>query len=232
MIRLLCNGLVVFDRLQNGQAELQDALVSSFIAALIARTLGQRLRRELADEAFVCSLFNRLGRNLVLYYLPEEWEDMRRLTDSGVAPAQAAKRVLGTSTSRLGAAIASTWKFPMAIVDSMAPVLSEPDTPAPDTALMLRLISQAANELCEAAYRDPPQAVEDASEITHRYRSSMALSPLALLDMLSSARSKFMDFAPALGVDAGSSEFCLRAGRFVDALREAESVQASSEDEA
>ncbi len=222
MIRLLCNGLVVFERLQNGQLELQDALVSSFVTGLIARNLGQRLRRDLADEAFVCGLFNRLGRNLALYYLPEEWEDIKQMVDSKVPPIQAQKRVLGTTLSALGAGVAGAWKFPMAIVDSMTPVLSEPNTPAPDTALLLRLIAQLANELCEAAYSQAPGPLDAAENIACRYRGTMALSALALREVLSAALAKFVELAPALGVAVGASGFCQRAEQFIAAMREAE----------
>ena len=225
LIRLLCNGLLVFERLQNGQAELQDALVSCFVAGLMARNLGLLYRRELAEEAFICGLFNRLGRNLVMYYLPEEWSEIAGLVNNDVLPLQAERQVLGSTCATMGAAVARLWKFPAAIVESMAPVLSEPREPPLDDALQLRLIAQLANELCEAAYRPQAEPLADTEDLAFRYRNSMRLSPHALADLLNAALEKFLAVAPSLDVDAASSGFCQRALTFVAALREPQIAQ-------
>jgi len=230
LIRLLCNGLLVFEKLQNGQQELQDALVSCFVAALMARNLGLRHRRDLAEEAFVCGLFNRLGRNLVIYYLPEEWSEIKMLQTGGVAPIQSEERVLGTRAAAVGAAVARSWKFPPAIVDSMAPVLSEPASAELDRAMQLRLIAHMANELCEAAYAGKEAPLEDADVIALRYRNTLNLSALGLGELFDGALLNFLELAPSLGVDTNASHFCQRALEFVKALREPEPAQDASVD--
>lgn len=219
LIRLLCNGLLVFEKLQNGQEELQDALVSCFVAALMARNLGLTYRRDLAEEAFVCGLFNRLGRNLVIYYLPEEWSEIRTLQSAGIGSMQSEERVLGTRCAAVGAAVARSWKFPASIVDSMAPVLSEPAISELERPMHLRLIAQMANELCEAAYGGQESPLEEADGVAFRYRNTLHLSPVALGELLEGALGSFLELAPSLGINAEKSHFCLRATEFVQGLR-------------
>ncbi|MSQ68918.1 MAG: serine/threonine protein kinase [Gammaproteobacteria bacterium] len=225
LVRMLCNGLLVFDRLQNDTAELQDGLVSSFVAGLMARNLGLRLQRALAEEAFICGLFNRLGRNLVIYYLPEEFSDIGRLCLNGVSFEQAQKRVLGSTCAAIGAAIAATWKFPPAIVASMAPILAEPEAATIDAGMTLRLWAQLANELCEVANVACDAPLDELDLLALRYRNAVSLSPQTLGDLLAGALETFLELAPTLGITASANGFCQRASQFLAVLRVTDAAQ-------
>lgn len=214
LVRMLCNGLLVFDHMQRGRPELQDALVCSFVAGLMARHFGQRVRRDLAEEAFIGALFNRLGRNLVIYYLEDEFTEIQRLIAADVPPLQAQQRVLATSYGAVGAAVATTWKFPPALVASMAPLLSgvwAAPSSAPDA---LHAYAHLANELCERANLETtdPGAVLD--ELALRYRGIFKGSPFLLGELLTASLEKFRELAPTLGVDVAHNGFCQRADAF------------------
>ncbi len=225
LVRMLCNGLLVFDRLQNDTTELQDGLVSSFVAGLMARNLGLRLQRSLAEEAFICGLFNRLGRNLVIYYLPEEFSDIEHLCANGINPVQAQKKVLGSTWAAVGAAIAANWKFPPIIVASMGPILAEPEADTLESGMTMRLWAHLANELCEVANVACDAPLEELDLLALRYRNAVALSPETLGDLLAGALATFLELAPTLGVAANASGFCRRAGQFIAALRDTTSAQ-------
>ena len=91
----------------------------------------------------------------------------------------------------------------------------------------LRLIAQMCNELCEATYTGKESPLEDADLVAFRYRNTLHLSPTGLGELLDGALNSFLELAPSLGVNAGSSHFCQRALAFVEALREAEPAQES-----
>ena len=214
LVRMLCNGLLVFDHMQRGRPALQDALVSSFVAGLMARHFGQRVRRELAEEAFICALFNRLGRNLVIYYLEDEFLEIQRLIAADVPPLQAEQRVLATTCAAVGGAVATTWKFPPALVDSMKPLLSgvwhAPDTPA----AALHAYAYLANELCERASTPEADPAVVLDELALRYKGVFKGKSSLLGELLGASLEKFRELAPTLGVDVATNGFCTRAAAF------------------
>ncbi len=110
-VRLLCNGLLMFEHLKSDNPVLQDALVESFVSGLLGRLLALQLCRELAEEAFVAAMFNRLGRNLLIYYLDDEYTEILQRVQHGVPLLQAERAILGTTSSQVGAAVAASWKF-------------------------------------------------------------------------------------------------------------------------
>lgn len=229
LVRMLCNGLLVFDHMQRGQPELQDALVCSFVAGLMARHFGQRVRRELAEEAFIGALFNRLGRNLVIYYLEDEYAEVQRLVAAEVPPAQAEQRVLATSFAAVGAAVAATWKFPPALIASMSPLLSGVWA-APETAAdALHAYAHLANELCERAHVADPDPAVVLDELALRYRGVFKGSAFVLGDLLAASLEKFRELAPTLGVDVARNGFCQRAEAFCRLASEQAAAHAAAE---
>ena len=225
VVRMLCNGLLVFDRLNDGRAELEDALVSAFVAALMARTLGSVARRDAAEESFICALFHRLGRNLVLYYLEDEHADIQDLVAGGTPRPQAERQILGATCAELGTEIARHWKFPSEIVDSMLPVPTawlETVSPAGMTRPQwLRVVAQLSSELCELTQTETDAPWPLLDQAIARYTQVMPMSGERAGELLAGALEGFMQLATVLGVDFGRSGFCQRSARFL-ALLEAE----------
>jgi len=219
LVRMLCNGLQLFDHLKRGQPALEDALVSSFVAGLLARHFGLRLRRDLAEEAFICGLFNRLGRNLVIYYLEDEYQEIERLMANDVPMHQAERRVLATTYAAMGAAVARSWKFPATLIESMAPRISGV-WKAPETAgAALHAYGHLANELCELANSGTPDALAGLEEIGRRYHGVFSGEAMLLSELLGAALEKFRELAPVLGVNIAANGFWARAGLFQALLR-------------
>ncbi len=214
LVRMLCNGLLVFDHLQRGRPALQDALVCSFVAGLMARHFGQRVRRELAEEAFIGALFNRLGRNLVLYYLEDEFKEIQRLVAAGASPAQAEQRVLATSYAAVGAAVAASWKFPPTLIASMAPLLSDVREAPASAADALHAYAHLANELCERANVEEASPAAALETLALRFRGVFKGAPAELGELLAASLEKFATLAPTLGIDVAHNDFCRRAAAF------------------
>jgi len=226
LVRMLCNGLLVFDHMQRGRPALEDALVCSFVAGLMARHFGQRVRRELAEEAFIGALFNRLGRNLVIYYLEDEHQEVQRLVASGLPAAQAEQRVLATSYAAVGAAVAATWKFPAPLIASMAPLRTGGVGAAPTSAAdALHAYAHLANELCEAANLDAADPGPALDLLARRFRGVFKADPAVFGELLNASLEKFTELAPTLGIDVARNGFCQRAAQFCRTAAEQAAAQ-------
>ncbi len=228
MIRMMCNGLLLFDHLGGRNPKLEEAMVSSFISGLISRHLAQRNFRQIAEEAFICGLFHRLGRNLLSYYLEDEYQDIDEMVAQGTPPQQAELAVLSTTSAAIGVAIARKWKFPDTIISAMDPlpggVIERPD----DKDGQLRVFANFGNELCTLAQRgdlvDDP--IMELDRFHHRYRSVYPGKGPHLVKLLEAAFEKFAELAPALGVDVTENGCCVRLSAFVaNGLKQLESME-------
>ena len=217
-VRMTCNGLMYFQHLQSGQSDLQDAQVSSFVSALIARHLAvQTGRKDLAEEAFICGLFHKLGKSLSIFYFGEEYREIEHLVASESLPEEvAAHRVLGIGYSDLGVAVAETWKFPEAIRHSMQYPGPGVLPKAVDVAQTQQQYAAFANELCQLTSHEPPgPALERLAGFTRRFESLVAVTPSVVVRLLGAALDKFGEFAPILGIDGSKSAFVRRTREFV-----------------
>ncbi len=216
-VRMICNGLLFFGQDSEPNEELQDAMTASFIAGLLARHLASKVSRELSEEAFICGLFHHLGRNLLMYYLRDEYLDICDLVRRGTPELQAEREVLGTTTPAVGIRIAEKWKFPDSIVQTMAPLPEGVLEAANGTPEIQRYLANFANELCRRAVTNEARA-EPLGELEHirlRYVCVYSGSTASLNTLLGAALQKFVDIAPSLGVDIEQSAFCRKLFHFV-----------------
>lgn len=224
VIRTTCNGLAFFSAMQDGNADLKDALLSSFASALIGRHCAQRMnRRDLAEEVFICGMFHRLGRTLALYYFDKEFREIERLiADQGHTAEDASAGVLGISYGNLGMAVAARWNFPAAIQEGIRALPpGRLRKPATDSAIQGQ-IAGFANELCElAACTAGEDGHAELTALAARHGALMETSPQGLLELLSSVFDKLAEFAPVLGVELRQSGFAKCVGSFLAAMEPA-----------
>ena len=223
VVRTTCNGLSFFSAMQDGNAVLKDALISSFASALIGRHCAMRLgRRELAEEVFICGMFHRLGRSLAIYYFDEEFREIERLVgEQGLTDEAASAMVLGIGYADLGMAVAGRWKFPQAIQESMRATEHGRLAKPAGTQEFQRQVAAFANELCELAARTPAdQGVGRMVEFALRFDGLMETTPSGLLELLQSVFEKLAEFAPVLGLELKGSRFTGNVSAFIAAMKE------------
>lgn len=218
MVRMVCNGLIVFDRLGAGGKELKDALVGSFVAGLIARGLVARHQPRLGEEAFVSGLFHHLGRHLVRYYLVLEHEDIEALLSPDKTRVEAEIEVLGTPAWRLGMAVAKTWNFPETIVSAMEPVSDGSADADNDPVLTLRYGAAFANDLTDAVQGTFEGHAATLDALMQRYCALCGASAQPVLRTVELALEKFADLAPSLEVDPSSCQVTIAFRNFLKAV--------------
>jgi len=222
VIRMTCNGLEYFSAMKGGDGNLEDALVSSFVSALIGRHFAIRLkRRELAEEAFICCMFHRLGKSLTIFYFGEEFHEIERLIEEhDLAEEAASAQVLGIGYGDLGMAVAARWKFPETICGSIRN-LGPGELPKPTALVEIQQqIAAFANELCDLAARVPAeQGRVRLEEFSTRFARLIPISPTELVELLQSAFEKLTEFAPVLGFRLAGSRFVAKVSEFLAAMQ-------------
>ena len=139
--------MLQFSKGRPQEKALQDELIGAFFAGAVARPLAQRLGLLNKEEAVICTMFQSLGRLLVIFFLYDESRKIRALMQTGVAEQQAAEQVLGISYRDLGTGIARHWNFPDRLLEGMQ-CLAATDICAPRTEVeKVRTAANLANEL-------------------------------------------------------------------------------------
>lgn len=222
VIRIACNGLGYFNAMKDGDRDLKDALISSFVSALIGRHLAIRLgRQDLAEEAFICGMFHRLGKSLTIFCFEEEFREIERLVEeNGLTDEAASARVLGIGYGDLGMAVAARWKLPETIQASIK-CLDPGQLPLPVTlAEIQQHIAAFGNELCELAARAPAdRGITRLNEFSGRFSRLIKISPVELVELLSSAFEKLEEFAPVLGLELAGNRLVARVADFLAPLQ-------------
>lgn len=150
-IRTAASSLLLFEHLQNKSqsTELKDAAIGSFMSGMIAEDLARKTGLQITEEAFICAMLHRLGKHLVIFYFPEEYEQIKkRMLQKEIDEESASRAILGISYQELGSGIARAWKFPEKIVKSMKDLPRGKVSRAKTEDEMLRNLSAFSNSLC------------------------------------------------------------------------------------
>ena len=232
-VRLAASSLMLFNHLQGQSAtkELRDGMIRSFMSGIIARDLTKGAKLRKTELAFICSLFHDLGKNLTIYYFPEEYAEIKNVTAGGGDGLQSAARsVLGLSLDELGVGIARAWKFPENIVYCMRGLPGGPVDPPESTLDKIRHFSVFANELCglaegggaisggvdrEGANSGGPETRgEPLSRLVQRFEQSFPISETDVLTLLRSEINMVKKYASILNINPEQSPFIQKLIRF------------------
>ncbi|MBI9074663.1 MAG: HDOD domain-containing protein [Desulfatibacillum sp.] len=213
-VRMAAASLMLFDHIQNkGQREdLKDASVKAFMSGMIAKEIGDSMQMTGVEEALVCAMLHNLGRHLAAFYLPDEYDEIKkRMIQKGLTEKHASKAILGVSFEELGMAVAKNWKFPDKIVQTLRSLppgdVERPKTPEE----MLRNLANLSNEVCEAiSTSNPDDRNRILDGIAKRYQKSVPLSSKKIVGLLRGAKDMIAKYANILDIDVQASPF-LRA---------------------
>jgi HD-like signal output (HDOD) protein len=181
-----------------------------FLRALMAGTLAAELSatpRD-AEEAFIGTLFQDLGRLLVDYYFPDEARQVRDLAPAGdrAALETASVQVLGLGFGALGLGVARRWGLP----ESLQRVMSPPEGPPPARVLergaeRQRWTGRLAHEVTDALLApDAGAAAARIDRLAARHAGALGLPASAVHQATDRARERVAQLAGALGLQVGS----------------------------
>lgn len=209
-VRNLALSLVLLDHMhdQVHALQLKEAFLHTVMAGTLASELGSTPAE--AEEAFVGTLFRRLGWLLVAFYLPEDAEQMRELMRApppAPSEAQAAQQVLGVRLDELADAIGAQWSLPEALRACMrAPQGALPAHSLTGTPERLHWLASLAEAATDAMLHTPPPELGDALvRLQRSHARALDLAPQALQDAAGRARKRLSELTAALNLSVPAS---------------------------
>ncbi|MFA7270157.1 MAG: HDOD domain-containing protein [Sterolibacterium sp.] len=210
-IRNIAVTVLLFEHLQSKANAnlLKEAFLRANLSGLLARDISKHLVPRDAEEAFICALFQGLGRLLAQYYFPDEIEEVRKVMELRDCVEEAAVRqVLGVSLEELGIGIARSWGFPSTIVNSMRRMPGGTVAKPATREEALRLVAGLSNELCEVvADASPEERAKTIKLVTSRYSRSVPLGDKQLKETMQNAFNELAQVAAILHVNLKQSPF-------------------------
>jgi putative nucleotidyltransferase with HDIG domain len=123
LMEIILSGKMVghFQKGQSGYRLSRGALWQHCMAtALMAQTLGERLKYPDLPTLFTAALMHDVGKLVLSEYVAKEFTQIEQMVEMGQAFADAERQVLGVDHALLGGAVARKWNFPDNIVAAIA----------------------------------------------------------------------------------------------------------------
>ena len=229
-VRMTANSLAFFGHMKNDSAVLKDSMTKSFMSGLIARHLAQRAKLPGAEESFISGMCQNLGENLVIFYFPDEFEDITDLQlREGLDKSAAARGVLGVGYAEVGAAVAKTWNLPRSIIEAIRGVPPGALAIPQSGDEKIRDMAVFANELCDLFEHNKCEEIDQAlDELLTRFEQSIQLEAAFCQKLIASVFEKLKQYAPVFEINVATNAYC----RAVHAWLEAQSEVDNSEETA
>ena len=214
-VSMAAASLLIFEHLKSkfSVPELKEGAVMAFWSGLIARDVAEIMGLEDKEEAFICAMLYNLGKQIVLFYLPQEYAEITRLiSKNGITEAASSKVVLGVSFEELGIAIAEEWNLPDKIVGSMKR-LSRKELQGRDgnNNNALRGLSNFSNELCCVINDTDEDKLEGSlSALLRNYQKHIPLPEKELTGVIEASLEKVRRHADVLSINIENSPFLSR----------------------
>jgi HD-like signal output (HDOD) protein len=137
-----------FRRVCVGKDELAEIFALSLISATQGRLYCELKKIRLApEEAYLCSLLHKLGKLVVLVYLPIQYQAIAQHIHRGYSEAHSTRVVLkGLTYEQIGQEISTFWNFSKRIIDCMDTEPAHPEK-SRDSFLFLQNLVVFSNRL-------------------------------------------------------------------------------------
>jgi serine/threonine protein kinase len=203
-IRNMALSVVLLEHMQDQEhaAQIREEFLRGLMAGTLAAELAPNPRE--AEEVFIGSMFQNLGRMLTQYYFPEESQQIRQdAKGAGMAAEdRAAAKVLGLSFQELGVGVASAWGLPDSLQHMMAQPSGDPPAKGVErSAERRRWIGRIANEITDTMLGDDVAGVDTRiGRLAESFAPALGLPKKTVLAAAESARERLTQLADALGL--------------------------------
>lgn len=172
------------------RTEMSKALV----AGDIARNITNTAHVTDSEEAVVCALMHHLGRLLTTFYFPKEWDEIQKFsTKNKVTDNEAAIEVIGVTLDEISQEVASGWRLPQKIANSMATTTSLEGSDIPGSTEWLRTIANFAGEAASIVVNNG--AGSDAMQtLATRYGDALLVPVDSIMESINNAVAAADDF--------------------------------------
>ena len=182
----LIDGLsVVSADSQAVRTEMEKAVLAGHIGRQVAALASMRD----AEEAVVCAMLHALGRLLVSYYLPAQWQRLRAFrAEHECQEAVAALMVLGLGLDQVGRQVAHHWGLPASLVNTLPDIAATVLTEPLDHNGWLGAVASMALRSADVSYDQDADTDAALRQIANSYADMLGVAPAALLAAVEAAR--------------------------------------------
>lgn len=227
-IQSLSLSIMIFEKLNNGpMAEtLKSNSCQSFISAIFAKKLVSDITSINSEEAFLVSMFNNIGKQFTIYFMPDEYLEISHLiSEEGIDEETASQDVLGLDYCEIGQYIGMEWKLPQNIIkgiQSRPTSITRRPTAAKDC---LAQLSWLTNEIIRGvANEDVEIAEQELQDIIQRYKNSFMLDYEKVIKMLKILADVLVSYCTVLDINIETDEFSKNFINFINHNTEQEAT--------
>jgi HD-like signal output (HDOD) protein len=155
-LRQMAATMALFDEFVRTGTE-KDEIAGLFTMSLISATQSRiycelKKSRISPEEAYVCTLLHKLGKLIILVYLPAQYQAIEQQMQKGYSEERSTRLVLKDLTySQIGREISTFWNFSKRIVDCMETEPAKPEKNK-DAFLLLQNLVVFSNNLTAAFF--------------------------------------------------------------------------------
>lgn len=235
-VRAAALSIILFEHLQNNRqaTELKSAACSALMSGIISREHSVNMSGITEDDvetAFIASMFHKLGKQLTIYYFPEEYNEIGGLIENkGMQEHQAALAVMGVSYDDLGKAIAREWQLPDVIINSMERLPDGPLSEANSKKQRISHLASFSNELCALGMQGKDGDDAEIAQLAERFGKSIGIKKTDIEKLIQSSKKEMKEFTKALNIDVSDVSIFPQSSDKVSA--ESEGTQTSVADTA
>jgi len=176
----------------------QDIMKASIGAAYFAQELAVSLRLPQKNKAFIAGLQHSVGRLVLLYNRPRDYEALWDATPNDFAPrASDERKTFGTDHCELGARALKWWNYPNTITAVIRNYLRPgalKDRSLRGLALALSVAVSASEQVCLSMTEKKGQAFFTPPPATHALARMTRKSSAYLIDLVESKREQALDY--------------------------------------
>lgn len=231
-VRAIALGIIIFEHMRNGDqaAQLKDAACTSFLSAMLARSICQGEQpRFNSEEAFIGAMFHRLGRHLAIYYFPDEYREVQALIESrGMDEAAAAREVFGADFHEFGVAIGREWNLPDSILQAMRPQRAGRVRAGATPEQLIAQFCVFSNEAAEIASGDGRDMEQQLKNLLERYGDCVKIDTPKLKATVIDAVNATREYAGMIRTELATAPLL---GKVERAMRDSRDDSAAPSDE-
>jgi eukaryotic-like serine/threonine-protein kinase len=214
-IRGIATSLVLFEHLQKQarSGPLADTLNMSFYSAILGRNLAEHSGFADSEETFICALFHKLGRLLVAFYLPADYEAIQAVPDG--PPETRSRGVLGLTFQEIGIAVAEELSLPQKLSESMVRVPGSESRRTLSPGERLGCLATLANDITDvlAVPDDPHKKRAEIERLLGSYARQFTITT-KVEDLVARSVKELLESSATFKLDLPGSRFLAGIGEW------------------
>lgn len=221
--------IMVFEKMNKGPMAklLKSYACQSFLSAYFAKKLVENIKSIDFEEAFLVSMFHNLGKQVVLYFIPERYNEILNFkTKNECDEEKACLEILGVNYTEIGQFIALELQLPKNIIlgiQAKPKIIKQRPTKISD---YLGQLASLTNEILEsAACGDNEIAEKNLKDIIDRYKASFILDYEKTLKMLEALSHTLLSYSSMLDINPNENLFCKNFIDFIKSQTELDEAQ-------